>query len=68
MQEAVQSAINHLNVSADGAIKITAFRIASAIDMQDQLGKIKLGFPASFVTFNDDLSVMETLNFNTITP
>ncbi|TDE44357.1 N-acetylglucosamine-6-phosphate deacetylase [Flavobacterium rhamnosiphilum] len=68
MEEAVQNAFNHLNVSADEAIKMATCRVASAINMQDQLGKIKPGFPASFVTFNDDLSVMETLNFNTITP
>jgi N-acetylglucosamine-6-phosphate deacetylase len=68
MEEAVQNAFNHLNVSADEAVKMATCRVASAINMQDQLGKIKPGFPASFVTFNDDLSVMETLIFNTITP
>lgn len=68
MQEAVQNAFNNLNVSADEAIKMATCRVASAINMEHQVGKIKHGFPASFVTFNDDLSVMETLNFNTITP
>jgi N-acetylglucosamine-6-phosphate deacetylase len=67
MQEAVQNAYNHLNVSADEAIKMATCRVASAINMENQLGKIKPGFPASFVTFNDDLSVIKTLNFNTIT-
>ncbi|TDE53247.1 N-acetylglucosamine-6-phosphate deacetylase [Flavobacterium sp. GT3P67] len=68
MQEAVQNAFNHLNVSADEAIKMATCRVASAINMGNKIGKIKPGFPASFVTFNDDLSVIETLNFNPLTP
>lgn len=62
MKEAVQNAFNHLNVSADQAIKMATCCVASAINMEDQLGKIKPGFPASFVTFNANLSQLETLN------
>ena len=63
MLEAVQNAYNHLEVSADEAIKMATSRVASAIGLEDQFGKIKVGFPASFVQFNDDLSEIETLNF-----
>jgi N-acetylglucosamine-6-phosphate deacetylase len=66
MQEAVQNAFNHLHVSTDEAIKMATSRVASAINMEDKLGKIKSGFPASFVQFNDDLSVIKTLNFETM--
>ncbi len=66
MLEAVQNAFNHLHVSADEAIKMATSRVASAINMEHQVGKIKTGFPASFVKFNDDLSVIETLNYNPI--
>jgi N-acetylglucosamine-6-phosphate deacetylase len=65
MEEAVQNAFNHLHVSADEAIKMATCRVASAINMEHQVGKIKSGFPASFVQFNDDLSVLKTLNFQT---
>jgi N-acetylglucosamine-6-phosphate deacetylase len=34
--------------------------------MDNQLGKIKSGFPASFTTFNDNLSRIEALNYNQI--
>ncbi|PRZ24196.1 N-acetylglucosamine-6-phosphate deacetylase [Flavobacterium granuli] len=64
MLEAVQNAFNHLHVSADEAIKMATSRVASAINMENQIGKIKAGYPACFVQFNDDLSVIETLNFN----
>lgn len=66
MEEAVQNAFNYLNVSADEAIKMATCRVAKAINMEDQLGKLKPGFPASFVIFNDDLSNIETLNYNPI--
>lgn len=61
MKEAVQNAFNNLNVSADEAIKMGTCRVATAINMENQLGKIKPGFPASFITFNDNLTTVETL-------
>lgn len=65
MLEAVQNAYNHLEVSADEAIKMATSCVASAIGLEDQFGKIKAGFPASFVQFNDDLSEITTFNFST---
>ena len=41
-------------------------RVAAAIKMEKELGKIKLGFPAKFITFNDNLSRLESLNYNSI--
>lgn len=63
MQDAVQNAYNHLNVSADEAVKMATTRVATAIGLENKYGKIKQGFPASFVKFNADLSEIETLNF-----
>jgi N-acetylglucosamine-6-phosphate deacetylase len=64
MEEAVQNAYKHLKVTIDEAIKMATCRVASAIKMEDKLGKIKPGYPASFVRFNDDLSKVESLIFN----
>lgn len=64
MLEAVQNAYNHLEVSADEAIKMATSRVASAIGLENKFGKIKAGYPASFVQFNEDLSEIETLNFS----
>ena len=66
MSEAVQNAYHHLNVTADEAIKMATSRVAAAIDVENQLGKIKAGFPASFVRFNDDLSEIETLDLRKV--
>lgn len=67
MLEAVQNAYNHLEVSADEAIKMATSHVASAIGLADKFGKIKTGFPATFVQFNDDLSEIETLDFSKTT-
>lgn len=64
MLEAVQNAYNHLGVSADEAIQMATSRVAAAIGLENQIGKIKPGFPASFVQFNDNLSEIKTLNFS----
>lgn len=64
MLEAVQNAYNHLNVSTDEAIKMATSNVAKAIGMENKYGKIKVGFPASFVKFNADLSEIETLIFS----
>lgn len=63
MLEAVHNAYNHLNASADEAIKMATSRVASAINMENEIGKIKTGFPATFVQFDADLSAIETLNY-----
>ena len=64
MLEAVQNAYNHLNVSADEAVKMGTTRVANAIGLGEKFGKIKTGFPSSFVQFNADLSHIETLHFS----
>jgi N-acetylglucosamine-6-phosphate deacetylase len=64
MLEAVQNAYNHLNVSVDEAIKMATSNVAAAIGLEKSFGKIKLGFPATFVKFNTDLSEIETLDFS----
>ena len=64
IQEAVQNAYNHLDVSVDEAIRMATSNVAKAIGLENKFGKIKPGFPASFVEFNADLSNIEVLNFS----
>ena len=61
MIEAVQNAYKYLDISADDAIKMATIRVAKAINMDNKIGQIKTGFPASFVQFNTDLSEIESL-------
>jgi N-acetylglucosamine-6-phosphate deacetylase len=61
MDEAVKNACEHLDISINEAIKMATCRVASAINMDNEIGKIKKGFPAHFVTFNNDFSTVESL-------
>ncbi|MEY3498607.1 MAG: Carbohydrate esterase family 9 [Bacteroidota bacterium] len=61
MDEAVKNAFEHLDISINEAIKMATCRVASAINMDNEIGKIKKGFPAHFVTFNNDFSIVKSL-------
>jgi N-acetylglucosamine-6-phosphate deacetylase len=61
MQEAVQNAINHVGLPLHTAIQMATINVARAINMEQQLGKIEKGYPARFVTFNNDFSACNTL-------
>lgn len=61
MADAVRNAVLYLNVPVSEAIKMVTCRVASAIKMDGQVGKIKVGFPSSFVKFSNDLEMIETL-------
>ena len=57
----MKNACEHLDISINEAIKMATCRVASAINMDNEIGKIKKGFPAHFVTFNNDFSTVESL-------
>lgn len=59
MAEVVRNAILHLKVSVNEAIQMATSTVAAAIGMENQVGKIAAGFPAQFVKFNNDLSLIE---------
>ena len=61
MADAVRNAVIHLDAPVNEAIKMATCRPAAAIKMDNAIGKIKAGFPARFVKFNNDLSVIESL-------
>jgi N-acetylglucosamine-6-phosphate deacetylase len=63
MADAVRNAVKELDVTVDEAIKMATCRAAAAIKMQDKVGEIKAGFPASFVQFNNDLTLIEARLF-----
>lgn len=63
MAEAVRNAVLHLDAPVSEAIKMATSRVENAINMETQAGKIKAGFSASFVKFNNDATLMEALVF-----
>lgn len=61
MVEAVQNAKKHLNIPAAEAIKMATCRVAKAIRCEDSIGYIKPGYPASLVSFDDDLEHIHSM-------
>ena len=61
MADAVRNAVLHLDVLVGEAIKMATCRVAAAIKMDNQVGKIKVGFPAGFVKFSNNLELIEAM-------
>lgn len=61
MIEAVRNAINHAGIPLEEAIQMANHRVAKAIRMEDELGKVEPGYPAAFIVFNNDFSDCKTL-------
>ena len=61
MVEAVQNAINHLNIPMAEAVQMATLNVANAIEMQSSLGKIEVGYPATFICFDNDFSACKTI-------
>ncbi|RZM07531.1 MAG: N-acetylglucosamine-6-phosphate deacetylase [Pedobacter sp.] len=61
MIEAVKNAVEHVDIPLAEAIQMATTNVSRALRMEDRLGKIAVGYPASFITFNDDFSACKTL-------
>lgn len=63
MVEAVQNAVHFLGATLEEAINMATIIPANAINVQDKLGKIAIGYPSKFVVFSNDLTKFNTLEF-----
>ncbi len=61
MVEAIQNAKKHLRVSTAEAVKMATSRVAKAINCEDSIGYINPGYPASFVSFDEELEQVQTM-------
>lgn len=59
MIEAVCNAVKHAGIPLDEAVKMATIRVATALGMQQLVGKIAPGYPACFVSFEHDLTNFE---------
>ena len=60
MADAVRNAVVQLEVPVNEAIQMATNRVAAAIGMNN-IGKIEAGFPARFVQFSEDLTLIKAL-------
>ena len=63
LPDAVKNAVNNLNVNMHEALQMASSRVAAAIGLSESYGKINVGYPASFIKFNDDFSDYESWVF-----
>ena len=61
MADGVRNAVEQVGISTEEAIKMATIRAAKAVGMEQNIGQIAEGFPATFVVFDESLSHFEPL-------
>jgi N-acetylglucosamine-6-phosphate deacetylase len=61
MVEAVENAIKYVGLSLEEAIAMATINVAKAIKMQNVVGKIEPGYPATFIEFGKNFKSPRTL-------
>jgi N-acetylglucosamine-6-phosphate deacetylase len=61
MADAVHNAVFNVGIPLEEAVKMATIRPAKAIAMDDKIGRIRKGFPANFVVFDEKLEYFKTL-------
>lgn len=54
--DTVRNAVNEVGIPLQEAIEMATIRPAAALGMQNRIGRVKIGYPAVFTTFTNDLS------------
>jgi N-acetylglucosamine-6-phosphate deacetylase len=63
LPDAIRNAVEIVGIPLQEAIEMATIRPAKALNLADQIGKIEIGYPAVFTTFNDDLSDFQVLKY-----
>jgi N-acetylglucosamine-6-phosphate deacetylase len=63
MSDAVRNAVFEVGIPLEEAVKMATVRPAKAINMDDKIGRIRKGFSADFVVFDEKLAHFKTLSF-----
>ncbi|MFD2520527.1 N-acetylglucosamine-6-phosphate deacetylase [Emticicia soli] len=61
MADGVRNAVQQVGISTEEAIKMATIRAAKAVGMEQSIGQIAEGFPATFVVFDEALNHFEPL-------
>lgn len=60
---AIQNAVNSVQIPVEEAIEMASYRPAAAIGITDKIGKIAVGFPAVFTSFDNELTNFKVIDF-----
>lgn len=61
MADGVRNAVQQVGISLEEAIKMATIRAAKAVNMEQSIGQIAAGYPATFVVFDEALQHFEPL-------
>ena len=61
--DAVRNAVKMVGIPLQEAIEMATIRPAKALNLDQQIGYLSVGYPATFTTFDDDLKQFEVLKF-----
>lgn len=63
MADALQNSVKHIHISLEEAVQMATIRPAIAINSDNDIGKIAVGYPARFTVFNEQMNNFQTLAF-----
>ncbi|CAG5004486.1 N-acetylglucosamine-6-phosphate deacetylase [Dyadobacter sp. CECT 9275] len=63
LADAVRNAVKKVGIPLQEAIEMATLRPAKALNMADKIGKVAVGYPAAFTSFDDDLGRFEVVRF-----
>ncbi len=61
MIESVQNTVEHVGIALDEALRMATLYPATAIGVEDKLGRIKKGMVANLTVFDRDFNVQATV-------
>lgn len=61
LAEAVRNAVKEVGIPVQDAIEMASIRPAIALGIENQVGKIEIGYPARFTVFDEDLKSFEVV-------
>lgn len=64
LADAVKNAVRHLGVTVQEAVEMATSRPAKSVNQIGHIGRIAVGYPARFTTFNNDLDDFRVLTIN----
>lgn len=62
MGECIKNAVEQVNIPLETAIDMATERPAKALGVEKEIGKINVGYPSIFTSFNNELNQFEVLN------
>jgi N-acetylglucosamine-6-phosphate deacetylase len=61
LPDCIRNAVNFVGIPLPEALEMSSSRAATAMKLENEVSQIKVGFPALFTSFSDDLTNFEVV-------